>query len=426
MALDPKATTLVGGLLSGTSVDALDAILLEVGPPGDPAGLPTHWRIVGFESPPWPARLRAEILAVLGERSAPLATLTRLHGAMAEAMARAFEEVLRATATPRAAVAAVGSHGQTFWHTPPTPGRPAGTPGTAFDAGAGLGGAERRRASSRGYTLQLGCPATLAERLGIPVVSDFRSRDMAAGGQGAPLVPWPDRVFFHRPGVGRALQNLGGMGNVTYLPPDGALAGIVAFDTGPGVALLDAAAVEASAGAQTCDLDGALALRGTVDLPLLEDLLSDPFFQMMPPRSTGREQFGHARLRQIRESHPDMAWEDLLATLTSLTAVAVARSYRDFLPRGGVDEVVLTGGGARNPALVQALGRAFAEEGVGTASGAPLPVRTGSEALGMDPDAREAAAFALLAWAHRAGIPASLPQVTGARGSRILGSWTPA
>ena len=393
-----SSPALFGGLLSGTSVDGMDALLLEVGGEREvTTGLPTQWRVLGYVSSPWPGSLRDEILQTLHTRTASLAALTRLHGEMGEAMAGAFQQVLEATGTQPEAVTAVGSHGQTFWHTPPHQGR--------------------------GYTLQLGCPATLAERLGIPVVSDFRSRDMAAGGEGAPLVPWPDRVFFHRPGVGRALQNLGGMGNVTYLPPHGALDGIQAFDTGPGVALLDAAATQASRGTLSCDLDGALARSGVVYAPLLENLLADPFFHTPPPRSTGRETFGHAFLERLRAAHPALSWEDLLATLTALTAVAAARSYRDFLPQGGVDEVVLTGGGARNPALVDAFVRAMETEGVSHA--APPPVRTGAEALGMDPDAREAAAFALLAWAHWARVPSSLPQVTGARGPRVLGSWTP-
>jgi anhydro-N-acetylmuramic acid kinase len=396
------APVLVGGLLSGTSVDGIDALLLEVGGHRDAEGLPTTWRVVGYMSPAWPEPLRDEILTVLRAGTASLATLTRLHGAIGEAMAEAFGALLAATGTSAQDVTAVGSHGQTFWHIPPTP------------------------AVGRGYTLQLGCPATLAERLGISVVSDFRTRDMAAGGEGAPLVPWPDRVFFHRPGVGRALQNLGGMGNVTYLPASGALAEVQAFDTGPGVALLDAAAAEATGGQLACDLDGALARKGRVDGQLLEVLLEDPFFRTPPPRSTGRETFGHAFLARIRGAHPTQRWEDLLATLTALTAVAAARSYRDFLPKGAVEEVVLTGGGARNPALVEAFERALVSEGVASDSARLPRVRTGAEALGMDPDAREAAAFALLAWAHVARVPSSLPQVTGARAPRVLGSWTPA
>ena len=263
------------------------------------------------------------------------------------------------------------------------------------------------------------------------MVHDFRARDMAAGGHGAPLVPWADRVLLHRPGVGRALQNLGGMGNVTFLPASGVWDEILAFDTGPGVALVDAAfrraqAALGSTGGAAFDVDGRRAARGRVDEALLAGLLADPFFDMRPPRSTGRERFGDARLEAIlADAGPRFreddgaAWDDLLATLVELTARSVARAYRDHLPVEGIHQVVLAGGGARNPTLVRAIEAALSRE-IGA-----LPVETGAAALGVDPDAREAAAFALLAWAHLRGIPGSLPRVTGAAGPRVLGSYVP-
>ena len=268
-------------------------------------------------------------------------------------------------------------------------------------------------------TLQLGDAAALATDLGCPVVADFRSADMAAGGQGAPLVPWPDWVLLRLPGRGRALQNIGGMGNVTWLPAEGGPERIRGFDTGPGVALIDRAAELASGGRKSMDRDGRRAASGRVLEPLLAELLADPFFAEPPPKSTGRERFGDARLDGIvaaRRPESDGEWNDLLATLTELTARSVALSYARFLPAGAVDEVVVTGGGARNPTLVAAIRRHLA----------PLPVRTGAEALGLDPDAREAAAFALLAWAHLNGIPGNVPAVTGARVPRVLGALYPA
>jgi anhydro-N-acetylmuramic acid kinase len=370
----------VCGVLSGTSMDGADVIVMEIR---------DDWRVLAFETRPWPLALREEIRE--GCRAGSARALAALHVRLGEAFAEAVLTVLDEAGIAPDEIAALGSHGQTLWHIPPT-------------------------AEGRGASLQMGDPATLAERTGIPVVSDFRARDVAAGGHGAPLVPWSDRILFHRPGQGRALQNLGGMGNVTYLPPDGDPEGILAFDTGPGVALLDGAVRRATKGRLPWDTDGAMAFRGREDPDLLRELMEDPFFRTPPPRSTGREYFGDGYLEDLvvrLRPHGMEAWNDLVATLTALTAESVAAAYRDFLP--GVDEVVLTGGGARNPALVQRLERALD----------PLPVHTGAEALGMDPDAREAACFAMLAWAHLEGLPGNVPQATGAAGPRVLGSFTP-
>ena len=382
-------TLRVGGLLSGTSMDGADAILMEV-TGTDPWKL--EWRVLEFHFEPWPDGMRDGIREAC--RSGDARRLGALHVELGEAFARVFLELLERAGLAPEDVAALGSHGQTVWHSPP-------------------------EGERRGYSLQLGDAATLAERTGIPVVHDFRARDLAAGGHGAPLVPWPDRVLFHRVGVGRALQNLGGMGNVTFLPASGVLEKVVAFDTGPGVALLDAAAFRASGGDERFDVDGRRADRGRVNPELLESLLADPFFRLPPPRTTGREHFGDGFLDGVLERtapEGEDAWDDLLATLTALTAESVARAYGAYLPARGVDEVVLAGGGASNPALVTALTRALS----------PLSVHTGADALGVDPDAREAAAFALLAWAYLRGIPGNLPRATGAAGPRVLGSFTPA
>lgn len=385
------AVVRVAGLMSGTSLDGLDAVVLQVSGL-EPARLEVQ--VLGFRSAAYGDELRARLRGAISAGSA--AELARLHVELGEAFAEGLRACLDACGLEPGDLSAVGSHGQTFWHDPPTP-------------------------SSRGASLQLGCAATLAERVGVPVVSDLRSRDLAAGGHGAPLVPWADWVLFRRKDRGRALQNLGGMGNVTFLPAGGendGPQGVQAFDTGPGVALVDGAARRASRGREPWDLDGARAARGRPDEAVLEELLEDPFFREPPPRSTGRERFGEEYLDGLvgrLDPGTTGEWDDVLATLTELTARSVARSYRDFLPAGGVDEVVLTGGGARNPTLVRALEKELA----------PLPVRTGAVALGMDPDAREAAAFALLAWAHLQGVPGNVPAATGARGLRVLGSLTP-
>lgn len=388
---DAARPQVVGGLMSGTSMDGVDTALLEVEAPNDGPGLP-GWRLVAFRTSPYSDAQVEEIRRALhgGPEDA-----CRLHAWLGEWLAGALLETCREAGVAPEGVAAVGSHGHTLWHRPPT-------------------------GTERGASLQVGCPGTLAERTGIPVVSDLRGRDLAAGGQGAPLVPWPDRVLFTHPDRARAVQNLGGMGNVTWLPPgraEGGADAVVAFDTGPGVALLDRAAELATAGRERCDRDGRLAARGEVDEALLERLLERPFFHRPPPRSTGREEFGDALVADISqdlEPGGEEEWTGLLATLTALTARSVAEGYRRWLAPRKVDEVLLTGGGARNPELVRRIRRELH----------PTPVRTGGE-LPLDPDAREAAAFALLAWAHLHGVTGNVPGATGARGARVLGSLTP-
>jgi anhydro-N-acetylmuramic acid kinase len=428
------------GLMSGTSLDGIDAALLEVeegqaprgalasagtlgaeplapsvapsSPPKDPPSAPRSpafnsgpcspelsWELVAFQTVPFTRVQRLSIQRAMN--SGGVRDLALLHTRLGEWFAEAALALLERAGVAAGEVAALGSHGQTLWHEPPTPG-------------------------VRGSSFQLGCPSTLAERTGIGVVSDFRARDVAAGGHGAPLVPWTDRVFFSSADGPRALQNLGGIGNVTWLPRAGDPTPILAFDTGPGVVLLDAAASLASRGAASCDQDGELARRGSVRRVILERLKAHPFFRMAPPRSTGREVFGPEMVadvaRELSEEtgqvltpgSPEEGWPDLLATLTALTAWSMGDAYRRWVLPRGVGEVFLMGGGARNPALFSAISHELA----------PIPVRSGED-LGMDPDAREAAAFALLAWAHLKGIPANVPEATGSRGPRVLGSWTP-
>jgi anhydro-N-acetylmuramic acid kinase len=383
----------VVGLMSGTSLDGIDAVLMEIGGASEPS-----WALLAFFTRPYQPGERALIQDCLASGRAK--ELALLHGHLGEWFASAVLEVLDKAGVSAGDVAAVGSHGQTVWHEPPEPGHP-------------------------GVSLQLGCPAIVAERTGLGVVSDFRSRDLAAGGHGAPLVPWADRILFSHPDGPRALQNLGGMANVTWLPRASEGGSLVGFDTGPGVALVDAAVEMATAGRMTYDQDGELARKGQVREDVLDRLMAHPFFHRPPPKSTGREVFGPGMLRELvetlkeqeggfREGDLDGGWLDLLATLTALTARSVGQAYRQWVLPRGVDQVFLTGGGARNPALVKAIEKELS----------PVPVLDGS-GLGMDPDAREAAAFAVLAWAHLNGIPANEPAVTGAEGPRVLGSWTP-
>jgi anhydro-N-acetylmuramic acid kinase len=258
----------------------------------------------------------------------------------------------------------------------------------------------------------------MAERTGIPVVSDFRSRDVAAGGHGAPLVPFADRLLYASPLETRVLVNIGGMANLTRVPPRGSGEPLLAFDTGPGNVLVDAAIELATGGRDTFDRDGGRARQGRIDERLLATLLADPFFASPPPRSTGREHFGRPYVERIAEQaavHDDSSWDDLIATLTALTARSIAGAIVRWVVPLGADTVILTGGGASNRTLTEMIVERIAPMRVIDAGGA-----------GVHADAKEAIAFAALAWAHVHGVPGNIVEVTGAAGPRILGSLTPA
>jgi anhydro-N-acetylmuramic acid kinase len=374
------------GLMSGTSLDGIDAAIVRFeGTPDD-----LRWTLEAFHSTPYSAEQRRSIHDAIVAGGA--AGLCVLHARLGEWLADAALDACERAGRRTDEVDLIGSHGQTVWHEPP-------------------------RAGERGATLQLGCAATIAERTGIDVISDFRSRDVAAGGHGAPLVPWIDRALFALPGGARVLLNIGGMANLTRVPPRGAKQPVLAFDTGPGNALIDAAVELATGGAETFDRDGARAASGTADEALLAELLAHPWFAAAPPRSTGREVFGRPYVEALVARRPiagDVAWNDLAATLTEFTVRTIADAVRRWVLPLGAAELVVTGGGARNPRIVQGLAAALA----------PLPVRTG-EAIGIDPDAKEALAFAALAWAHAHGVAGNVPEATGASGPRVLGSRTP-
>jgi anhydro-N-acetylmuramic acid kinase len=377
---------LIIGLMSGTSLDGIDAALVEF----EGAVDAPDWRMHAFVEIPYEPRQRSAIHDAIVAGGA--SSLCRLHGDMGEWLADAALRACKEHGVDPADVAVIGSHGQTVWHEPPAEGR-------------------------RGTTLQLGCPSTIAERTGIPVVSDFRARDMAAGGEGAPLVPWVDRLLFSHPSRKRVLQNIGGMANLTWLPPRGSDEPLLAFDTGPGNALIDAAVYLATDGALTYDAGGAWANAAAPDEALLAELLAHPFLHREPPKSTGREVFGRPFVQALADRLAPAtreAWGVLVCTLTEFTARTITDAIETWLVPRGVDEVILTGGGAQNPALVQRIRARLA-----------APVAADEAALGLPPAAKEAVAFAALAWAHVLGVAGNVPEATGAAGPRILGSRTP-
>ncbi|WP_419942267.1 anhydro-N-acetylmuramic acid kinase [Candidatus Palauibacter sp.] len=370
------------GVMSGTSLDGIDVAIVETEGGRE---RPRNWRVVAFRTEPYEAATRRDIEAAIISGSA--ASICSLDFELGARIGAAVLRTLASASLGPGDIEAIGSHGQTVWHEPPTGAR-------------------------RGATLQLGQAAVIAEAASCEVVSDFRVRDMAAGGEGAPLTAYTDWLLF-RGDEPRAIQNIGGIGNVTALPAASSEDPPQAYDTGPGVVLIDGAVERLTGGASRFDLDGGLARRGVVSEAALSEWLADPFFSQPPPRSTGRERFSRARLLKWLDRHAALSPEDAVATLTELTARTIADAHGWL--EGRPAACYLCGGGARNPVLAARLERLLS----------PLPVRDLS-VLGLDPDAREAVAFALLARQHVLGFPANAPWATGADGPRLLGARTPA
>ncbi|MBW4545780.1 MAG: anhydro-N-acetylmuramic acid kinase [Symplocastrum torsivum CPER-KK1] len=385
--------TRVIGLISGTSVDGIDAALVEI----SGTDIDLQVELVAGETYPYPDSLREQILAVCAGASLSMAELAELDDAIAFQFAQAAQSIQ--SNSPSASL--IGSHGQTVYHRPPV--KPGSQPTV-----------EPLPTSPLGYSLQLGRGEVIAQLTGIKTISNFRVADIAANGQGAPLVSRVDAYLLSSPTQHRCIQNIGGIGNLTYLPARQGnwLEAICGWDTGPGNALLDLAVQHFSDGSQTYDQDGNWARQGTPCQALVEQWLSEDFFHLSPPKSTGRELFGVDYLnRCLAESTAyHLSPADTLATLTELTASSIVHSYRNFLPKMP-DEVLLCGGGSRNLYLKQRL-QALMES---------VEVLTTDEA-GVNGDFKEAIAFAVLAYWRSLGIPGNLPQVTGAAAAVPLGN----
>ncbi len=376
MAVDPQTpySTPAGsgglflGLISGTSVDGIDAALVAF----DPAP-----RLVFGRTYPIEAELADEILRLSqADALISLDAVGRLDTRIGQAFAAAALQAMRDSGTPPSAVAAIGSHGQTLRHDPRGPAP---------------------------FTQQLGDASVIAEATGLTTVADFRRRDVAAGGQGAPLMPAFHAAVLRSPVEDRAILNLGGIANLTLLPREGAVRG---FDTGPANGLMDAWCALHTR--QPYDRDAAFARSGTVDDALLERLMADPWFTLPPPKSTGRDQF-QLQWLQARMDGATPAPADVQATLCELSAATVARALLEAQPRS--DRLLVCGGGAHNPLLMARLAARLPDVAVASTA-----------SVGLDPDFIEAAGFAWLARETLAGRPGNLPTVTGARGPRVLGA----
>ena len=365
--------SLVIGLMSGTSLDGMDAALVRFADA-------THASLVGFVSRSYDEGERRLLRHALNGATAP--ELARLHVGIAEWAAEAVQELLERTQILATDVAAIAFPGQTIWHEPPT------------------------------VSWQLGEPAVLAERFGVRVVSNFRARDCAAGGQGAPLVPVADVLLFGG-SAPRVLVNIGGMANLTYVARRSEELGAFAFDTGPGVAIVDAV-TRLVAPDRTFDRDGELNALGRPDETLLSELLADPFFASPPPKSTGRELFSEEYARRIHARVPGPSG---VATAVELTARSLADAIIRWTPPA---EIVVSGGGVHHPGLMASL-----QKRLEAGRGGPVALRRFDE-LFFTGDAKEAVAFALLGYLTLHGQPGNLPSATGAAGPRVLGAVTPA
>ena len=373
--------------MSGTSADGVDVAIVAI------AG--GKVRLLAFEVFPYPRALREEILRLCRPESARLDDICHYNFVLGEVFAGAVIRLCSKSGIALRSLDLIGSHGQTIYHSPRGRG--------------GRGGAVRS-------TLQIGEPSVIAQRTGVTTVADFRPRDMAAGGEGAPLVPYADYVLFRHSRRSRAVQNIGGIANVTFLPGGCRQSDVIAFDTGPGNMVIDGIMRLISGGRKRFDRDGQMAARGAVDRRLLNEMLRHPFLRRRPPKSTGREEFGDFFAERIyrRASGKGLADADIVATVTAFTAATIARAYRQFLP-GLPDELILCGGGARNGTLAGMLRGEL-----------PEVKMLWSDDFGISADAKEAVSFAILAWATIKGYANNIPTATGAEKPVILGKIVPA
>lgn len=373
------------GLMAGTSLDGIDVAICQIDGHATAAVVTT----LAFETVPYPAAVRDELLALYQSPTNAVARVCAMNVVVGRCFGDAARQVMDAAGITGEQVEVIGSHGQTVWHQP------------VVDP------ADPLLVSS---TLQIGEASEIAARTGAPVMADFRVADIAVGGLGAPLAPYFDWALLSDPRTNRAIQNIGGIGNISWLPAGGSVDDVIAFDTGPGNMLIDALVRRLTEGALAYDDGGVIARAGHVDEATLAWLLADDYLAAPPPKTSGREYFGAAYVDRIVSRMGLSA--DTVATVTAFTAQSIAEACRRWLPQLP-DELYVNGGGARNPVLM-----AMLQEACGGWPVCP------TDALGIDADAKEAVLFALLAHDGLAGLPTNLPRVTGARRGVSLGKLT--
>jgi anhydro-N-acetylmuramic acid kinase len=384
-------TMIVAGVMSGTSADGIDVALVRIA-----GGRRISLKLLAHEAFPYPAVLRRAVLAAMNAKSTSTAELARLNWRLGIAYANA----VKATAERhKLGIDLIGCHGQTLYH---------------------QGQAESYAGKNFACTWQAGEAALIASELQAPVVSNFRPADMAAGGQGAPLVPLFDQVYFGDAKRGRVLQNIGGIANLTAISAGSEIDELIAFDTGPGNMVIDALMQKLFE--KPFDHKGRIAANGRVLEPVLEEMLRNRYFKVKPPKSAGREEFGREYAAAFLSACRSVSRkpEDAVATATALTAESIARSFRQFVwpvMKDAPIDYIVSGGGARNATLMKMLAARLEPLGCALAA---------TEAFGLPAEAKEAAAFALLAWGTWQGLPGNVPSATGAKRLAILGQITQA
>jgi anhydro-N-acetylmuramic acid kinase len=366
--------------MSGTSADGVDAAVVDINK--------NKIKLLAFDTFEYPQKLRKNILDISEQKICRAADISQLNFAVGEIFADAVIKLCKKNRINLDTIDLIGSHGQTIYHNP--------------------------KGKIRS-TFQIGEPSIIAHRTRTTTVADFRPKDIAAGGQGAPLVPFADYWLFKDKKLNRAIQNIGGIANVTYLPAGCKLKNIIAFDTGPGNMILDRIANVLTKGKLHFDKDGKIAVKGKVNIKILNQMLAYPYFLKRPPKTTGREEFGREYTDAFYKKalKKNLSGEDIMATATAFTALSISDAYKKFLPRIP-DEVILCGGGARNKTLIKMLRQNIKSKILFT------------DDLGISSDAKEAVSFAILAYATIKGIANNVPGATGAEQSLILGKIIPA
>lgn len=397
MSTNDMAGKQILALMSGTSVDTIDAAICRV---WQCEGGRLGCEVLAFHEHEIDGGLRSRIFKAFGDGAHSLSLCCSLNFEIGRAFAEAARAAMDAWGEDRAAIAAIASHGQTLYHIAPH-----------MVAGGGMDDAVAS-------TLQVGDMSVIAEGTGLPVIGNFRVADMAVGGNGAPLVPFADYHLFSEPGRGVVVHNLGGIGNCTWLPPDGDAGGVIAFDTGPANMMIDAFVAHFYPGEQF-DRDGQHAADGMVMTGLLNEWMNDPYISAPPPKSTGRERYGVDFVKKVIARNPGAAQDNLIATATEFTAMSLADNLRrHVMPRGRIDRVLLAGGGTRNRFLVERIRDLLAAE---------ISAVDDLDSLGhsVTSKSRECAGFAIMGFAHLEGLTANLPSVTGARRAVVLGQMAP-
>ncbi len=379
-----KKSRLVIGLMSGTSVDGIDAAIAEI----EGSGTGMKMRQIDFITVPFPEGFKELVIRNSLTGTSDVADIARLNFLIAQLYADAVRRLCNHAGVKTQDVDLIGSHGQTIHHLPR---------------------AERMFGKDVSATLQIGDPSVLAKLTGIATVGDFRVGDIALGGQGAPLVPYFDYILFRSNGKSRSLLNIGGISNITYLPKGCGTQDVLAFDTGPGNMIVDRLMKKMFN--KDFDEGGAIAIAGTIQGDMIDWLMTDTFVRMAPPKSTGRERYGDPFVTSLLEKYGGRRIEDIIATVSEFTAVSVYTNYLLFLKtKGGIDELFVSGGGAHNRYILDSLRNHFG--GVSVAA---------AEDIGVSSDAKEALCFAVLANELVSGNPANLPSVTGASKETLIG-----